>query len=86
MKMSMKLLLTSWCCHVQDVLLTDGVLGLFPDVLLMGKGHLLEAGALGPASQIMHILIALLITVSLQEKRLAAEEANKCWCSKFFSL
>lgn len=89
-KMSIKVLLISWGCHMQDFLLTAGILGLFPDALLMGKGHLLESRCLRASLTGTHILIArlffsfaLLITVSCQEKGLAAARANKCWCSKF---
>lgn len=64
------------CFHPlgQDLLLTAGIPGLFPNVLPMGKGNLLEAGALGPLIG-THILTATLfsftalsITPSLQEE------------------
>lgn len=49
--MSVTVLLTSGACHMQDLLLPAGIPGLFPNVLLMVKGNLLEAGALGPVLQ-----------------------------------
>lgn len=36
---------------MQDFLFTAGILGLFRDALLIGKGYFLQSGALGPALQ-----------------------------------